>query len=351
MEAKTLKAKLFGFALCLVASAGFAVAGYADRAEVDEFVALLVDKHGFDASTVRQVLANAEHQSTIIDLISKPAEKKPWSYYRGIFVTPQRISGGVAFIQANSAALERAEQEFGVPKEFVTAIIGVETNYGANKGSFRVIDALTTLGFDYPPRADFFRGQLVEFFVLACEERLAPFEDAAACQRDTIGSSIDDNTTIEDLVGSYAGAMGFGQFIPSSYRNFAIDYDNDGRRDIWHNVTDAIGSVAAYFVDHGWQRGQPVVVAASINGDNDALDEVANGTYKPTNSIGEWRNRGVLVADVDDTLMASLYRFETDEQTSYYLGLQNFYVITRYNISHLYAMAVSEVANGIAAEL
>ena len=320
---------------------------FSDREDVESFVDLLVSAHEFDPDVVRRVLAQAEKRDDIIELITRPAERKPWVWYRGIFVTPTRIEGGVEFIKQHRETLERAEDEFGVPKEIVTAIIGVETNYGKNKGSHRVLDALATLGFDYPPRAEFFRSQLEELFVLACEEQILPFEKQDSCKRKAEGKTLDTSVTIYDLVGSYAGAMGYGQFIPSSYRNFAIDFNADGRRDIWNDVEDAIGSVAAYFHAHDWVAGGPLIDQVEVVEDTDHLQKLANDTYKPNQSIAEWRELGVLSSLEDENQLAALFRFESEEATHYYLGYQNFYVITRYNISRLYAMAIKQVAEGI----
>lgn len=336
---------LIGVAWCI--SAG----DYSDRSDVDEFVAIMVSDHGFEASEVRSVLDQAVYQQSIIDAITRPAEKKPWISYREIFVTPTRIEDGVQFARDNWETLKSAEEEFGVPIEIIVGIIGVETNYGRNMGRYRVLDALATLGFDYPARAKFFRGQLEEFLILSCEERLKPFDHDSACQREALGGTLGTSVAIGDLVGSYAGAMGYGQFIPSSYRNFAIDYDGDGARDIWRNVVDAIGSVAAYFKDHGWERGEPVIAEIDVSATDDSIDTLANSSLTPTKTIAEWKALGVGTEDSRDDAYASIFRFETEDATTYYFGYHNFYVITRYNISRLYAKAVIEVADGIAARL
>ena len=206
-------------------------ADYENRDSVKGFVNEVAKKDGFDPQQLLNIFEQVEKKQRIIDLISRPAEKaKPWHEYREIFVTAPRIAAGVEFWEENEAALNRAGSKFGIPIEIIVAVIGVETNYGRNKGSFRVMDALSTLAFDYPPRARFFRSELRELLLLAREENKDPLE----------------------LIGSYAGAMGYGQFIPSSFRAYAIDFDGDGARDIWSNRTDAIGSVANYFFRHGW---------------------------------------------------------------------------------------------------
>ena len=342
---KTACSTLIGFASWIAAG------DYSNRSDVDEFVARMVNEHGFEASTVQSVLDQAVYQQGIIDAITRPAEKKPWISYRTIFVTPRRIDDGVQFARENWETLKRAEEEFGVPVEVIVAIIGVETNYGRIMGSYRVLDALTTLGFDYPARAKFFLGQLEEFLILSCEERVAPFHADNACYREAAGGTLGTSVSIGDLVGSYAGAMGYGQFIPSSYRNFAIDYDGDGARDIWRNVVDAIGSVAAYFKDHGWEPGEPVIAQVGASTADQSIDELANTSLIPTKTLAEWKALGIEIQDDRDSAYASIFRFETEDATNYYLGYHNFYVITRYNISRLYAKAVIEVAEGVAAGL
>ena len=344
-----IRSIVLGLLLALVQSVS--ADDYSNRADVDEFIARVVNEHGFNEQTVRSVMGQAVYRQSIIDLMTRPAERKPWVAYRKIFVTPARINDGVQFARDNWETLKRAEEEFGVPVEIVVAIIGVETNYGRNKGSYRVLDALATLGFDYPPRAEFFVGQLEEFLVLACEERVHPFDADDACIRDVPGNALGQTVEIGELVGSYAGAMGFGQFIPSSYRNFAIDYDGDGARDIWNNVVDAIGSVAAYFKDHGWERGSPVIVEVAVEGDRTQIDTLANETYTPSETIATWKSMGVVTDDPNDATYASIFRYEGEDAIRYYLGYHNFYVITRYNISRLYAKAVFEVASRIAENL
>lgn len=344
-----VKQLVIGIAIC--ATSHVFAADYSDRADVDEFVNRMVGQHGFLEADVRATLDQAVYQQDIIDLITRPAEAKPWVAYREIFVTTRRLDDGAAFVREHHATLTRASEDFGVPVEIIAAIIGVETNYGRNKGSHRVLDALTTLGFDYPKRAKFFIGQLEEFLVLACEERVHPFNRDDSCKRETAGNTLGSEIAVGDLVGSYAGAMGYGQFIPSSYRNFAIDYDGDGARDIWNNVVDAIGSVAFYFKQHGWERDEPVIELVGVGPDSVELDKLANESYEPTHTVAEWKAMGVTTADERDDAYASIYRFEYPELTRYYLGYHNFYVITRYNISRLYAKAIVEVAEGIAARL
>ncbi len=204
---------------------------------VDELVA----EEGFDRQELMKVFAQAQRKDSILEAIARPAEKtKPWYQYREIFLNEKREQQGVEFFNQHRATLLRAEREFGVPAEIIVAIIGVETSYGRVAGSYRVLDALSTLAFDYPPRSPFFTAELKDFLILTRDQGMDP----------------------TDLMGSYAGAMGYGQFMPSSYRNYAIDFDHDGKIDIWENPVDAIGSVANYFKQHGWRQGDVVVAAA-----------------------------------------------------------------------------------------
>lgn len=301
-------------------------ADYSDRAEVKEFINKMVEEHGFAAQDVRNALAQAEKKQKIIDAISRPAEKtKPWYEYRDIFMGQDRIDQGVQFWEENTETLEQAEKVYGVEPSVIVAIIGVETRYGRYKGSYRVIDALATLGFDYPPRAKFFLGQLEQLFLLAREQKQDPLT----------------------LTGSYAGAMGYGQFIPSSYRHYARDFDEDGFADIWNNRKDAIGSVANYFKAHGWQTGKPVVAPVTLT--KPLPEKWINQSSRPDTSVQTWMERGVRSDEkIDAELDAVLLEYAQPEAKEYWLGFNNFYVITRYNRSHMYAMAVWQLSEAIA---
>lgn len=300
---------------------------YVDRQEVKAFIDKMVTEHGFSAQEVSSVLSQAEKKQNIIEAISRPAEKtKAWHEYRKIFLGRDRIEQGVKFWNENEQALLEAERVYGVEPSIVVAIIGVETRYGRYTGSYRVLDALTTLGFDYPPRATFFLGQLEQFFLLAREQKQDPLS----------------------LMGSYAGAMGYGQFIPSSYRHYARDFDGDGFADIWNNRKDAIGSVAHYFKAHGWQSGKPVVVPVQLNGK--ISESYINESDRPQTPVKTWLDRGVNVEQkLPPNLEAVLLQYEQPESLEYWLGFNNFYVITRYNRSQLYAMAVWQLSEAIAA--
>ena len=313
-------------AFCLALGQGAAAAeDYVEREDVRAYLDSIASRHGFDRDWLTSVIADASHQESIIAAISRPAERAlAWHEYRDIFVTERRIAGGGEFWSANQDALDAAAERYNVPPHIVVAIIGVETNYGGNTGSYRVLDALTTLGFDYPRRAEFFRGQLTEFLLLVREEGM----DASA------------------LKGSYAGAMGLGQFIPSSYRTFAVDFDNDGTRDIWNNRTDAIGSVANYFAEHRW-KGAPVI-AFRVDSPPANAAELVDPELKPTRTAGDLRGLGIAVpAEVSNDEPASLHRFEAADGVEYWVGLGDFYAITRYNHSRMYALAVFELAEAI----
>jgi membrane-bound lytic murein transglycosylase B len=309
----------------LYAYLGMASADYSERPDVNDYLTEVAAQHGFQRAELVALFAEAERKQNILDAIARPAERtKPWSEYREIFVTDTRIDEGVAFWRANAAALQRAYAQYAVPPEIIVAIIGVETRYGRNAGSYRVLDALTTLAFDYPPRSAFFKDELTQFLLLAREEGVNP----------------------RSLVGSYAGAMGYGQFIPSSYRSYAVDFDGDGKRDIWSNPQDAIGSVANYFRRHGWNAGGRVVEPAQVT--SPKADAVANESLSLQYTVGQLRALGTSVDGVPDAAEAGLYRMDGAAGPEYWVGLHNFFVITRYNHSTMYALAVYQLGQAIA---
>ncbi|NOY62095.1 MAG: lytic murein transglycosylase B [Gammaproteobacteria bacterium] len=292
--------------------------------EVQKFIAEMVERHGFEAGKLQSLFKQAKLRKDIIKAISRPAEGKPWHQYRPIFVTAKRIAGGVEFYEAFSAVLDRAEKTYGVPAEVIAAIIGVETRYGKQTGSYRVLDSLGTLAFAYPKRSKFFRSELEQYLLLTREERVDPLS----------------------VKGSYAGAMGKAQFIASSYRHYAVDFDNDGRRDLWNNTVDAIGSVANYLKVHGWQAGQVVTVKAEVAGDG--YKKIVAQGIKPTRDLVDLEANGVSWdAALPRDHLAALIELENRSGFEYWLGLNNFYVITRYNHSELYAMAVYQLSRGI----
>ena len=293
--------------------------------EMEAFVDEMVLKHQFRRTELRRLFAQAQLRPSIIRAMSAPRTARPWHEFRPLYVNPARIDGGVAFWQRQAPVIARASREFGVPEELIVATIGVETQYGRNVGTFRVLDALSTLAFGYPPRAEFFRGELEEFLLLAREAKL----DAAGAK------------------GSYAGAIGIPQFLPSSYRKYAVDFDGDGQKDLT-TPADAIGSVANYYRTFGWRQGETVAVPAE--GAASAIDAALTGDIKPQVKVGELRRRGVVpLAPVDDEAEAALIAVETETGQRYWLGLNNFYVITRYNRSVNYALAVLELSQELRA--
>jgi membrane-bound lytic murein transglycosylase B len=307
-------------------AAGAWAGGYTQNTQTLEMIDELVAEEGFERQALLDVFAQAERKDSILKAIARPAEKtKPWHEYRQIFVTSTRTAKGVEFYQRHRATLERAEKEFGVPAEIITAVIGVETRYGENMGSFRVIDALSTLAFDYPPRSSFFSRELKQYLILTREQSMPAAE----------------------MLGSYAGAMGYGQFMPSSYRAYAVDFDGDDVIDIWNNPVDAIGSVANYFKRHGWRAGEVVTVAARVS--QDYQPELANDGLKPQRTVADFAAAGFSpITPVPAEAMATAMEFEGSEELEHWLGLHNFYVITRYNHSAMYAMSVYQLSQELA---
>lgn len=315
----------------LLATSGLRAGEYEQRNDVQAFADEMQTRYGFKKDDVLNILSHAEKKQSILDAIARPAEKaKPWKDYRKIFLTSARIDGGSDFWLTHEQSLQEVSTSFHVEPEMIVAIIGIETSYGKNTGSYRVIDALATLAFDYPPRSAFFRQELQNFLLLAREQKKDPLT----------------------LTGSYAGAMGYGQFMPSSYRNYAADFNKDGFADIWGNPTDAIASVANYFNKHGWQMGEPVLVRANTSAGFDTNLLASNGGFKPQLSLQELAMRGIapVVGGLGNERKAVLISQEGDYGTEYWLGFGNFYTITRYNNSSMYAMAALQLAEAIKAE-
>lgn len=298
---------------------------YAGRNDIEQFINEMVKDHQFDREQLTHWLDQAEKKQAVLDAISRPAEKeKTWKDYRAIFMTEERINLGVQFWQANEKVLDDVSKKYGVPPEMIVAILGVETRYGRNTGSYRVIDALTTLGFDYPPRAKFFRSQLKEFFLLAREQKHDPL----------------------DLKGSYAGAMGYGQFIPSSYRHYAVDYNQDGFADIWNSPEDAVASIANYFKENGWKKDQPVVTRCHTSEQYD--ETVPTLGLKPTLKRSELMKKGFIpVEETGNDELFAVHKLEGDYGTEFWCGAKNFYAITRYNQSNMYALAAWQLSQAI----
>jgi len=319
-------AKAWALILCgLVMPAASAAVRYHETSEGQAFIRTMAEDFGFETSRVESLLSGAQRQEPILQAISRPAEKAlEWHQYRNIFLRPDRIVQGREFMAAYAEALGRAEQKYGVPAEIVAAIIGVETWYGRYRGKYRVLDALATLAFDYPPRSRFFRSELEQFLLMTREQGLDPTA----------------------LKGSYAGAMGYGQFISSSYRHYAVDFDGDGVVDILENPVDAIGSVANYFHEHHWQPGEPV--ADRLKQDLPAGSPLLTEGLKPSLQVADYRKAGLVVPmSVDGDLPARAIRLRTENEHELWLTYPNFYAITRYNHSHLYAMAVHQLAESL----
>ena len=289
--------KLIFFTSLLLSSAIYA--DYFGHPDSKKIIDELVEIHGFKKSYVEEVFKNATKQQKIIDSISKPAEFTwTWERYKKLFIEDKRIKNGKKFIKQNIDTLNRAEKEFGVPKEIIVSILGVETRYGKIMGSYRVIDSLTTLGLDYPRRSVFFKDELIKFFLLTRE----------------------NNLDIYSIKGSYAGAMGYGQFISSSYRAYAVDFDGDDDIDLFNSVDDAIGSIANYLKVHGWKKNGKIVTKSSPNN----VREV----YKPHDSLSKFIPLS----------------FNEGGEENYFIGDDNFVAITKYNRSHFYAMAIYYLA-------
>ncbi len=329
MQIKTLFTLFLCFltSFCLHAAASPALTS---RPEVKNFIQHMVQAHHFDAKQLQQLLNQATLQPSIIAAISKPAEAKPWDAYEKIFITPKRIQEGIEFWQHNQKALSGAQKKYGVPAEMIIAIIGVETFYGKNTGQYNVIDALVTLAFDYPPRAKFFLSELEQFLLLAREEGWDP----------------------KSIKGSYAGAMGNPQFIASSYRHYAVDFNNNGKRDLLNGIDDSIGSVANYFRLNGWQPGAPVVLPAKVSGEKYKDHIASKQNPKPSHSLYQMSLLGVQLKSPKTTPELEKQNFalvalQGANGPEFWLGAQNFYVITRYNRSDHYAMAVYTLSQKI----
>jgi membrane-bound lytic murein transglycosylase B len=314
---------LFGVVLLLGAAPPAAAQTHP---RIEAFIEEMAQQHQFRRASLRQLFAQAQVRPSIIRAMSAPTTARPWYEFRALYVNPARIEGGVTFWQQHAPAIARASREYGVPEELIVATIGIETLYGRNMGSFRVLDALTTLAFNYPPRADYFRRELKEYLLLAREAGLDPLA----------------------VKGSFAGAIGISQFMPSSYRKFAVDFDGDGKRDLAGTPADAIGSVANYYRVFGWRKGETAAVPAEAAGS--AVDAAMTGDIKPQTKVAELRRLGIVpLAPVSDEADAALIVVETESGPRYWLGLNNFYVITRYNRSVNYALAVLELARELTA--
>ncbi|MGH8858220.1 MAG: lytic murein transglycosylase B [Polaromonas sp.] len=321
---------------------------YATRPEAMQFADDLARRRDLDPDWVREAIGQSRYNATVSRLMQPPAKAfvKNWNIYRSRFIDPIRIEAGRRFWLANQETLERAEKEYGVPAEIIVGIIGVETIYGRNTGSFRVMDALTTLAFDFPashPRAqersEFFKGEIEQFLTLQSRRGASPFEALA-------------------MKGSYAGAMGMPQFMPSSWIKFAIDFDSDGTVDLWDSPADVIGSVASYFKAFNWQPGMPTHFPVSFPVNFDArgpdMDALLAPDILPTFSVASFTAKGAVLegpALQHQGPLALIELLNGPDAPIYVAGTENFYAITRYNWSSYYAMAVIELGREVKQEL
>ena len=313
-------------ALGLILLASCATTAHAfDTAKLDAFATDVVSRHGLERQWVESVLASAERKQSILDAMSRPAERtKAWHEYRALFINEQRIRDGVKFYAEHRETLERVAQECGVPERIIVAILGIETQYGTRTGTYRVIDALSTLAFEYPPRSDFFRSELEQFLLLTREHEVDPLK----------------------ATGSYAGAMGAPQFISSSYRRYAVDASGDGRIDLWGDWRDVIGSVGTYLHTFGWRAGAPITEPLAARDDATGL---VGERLELDLTAGQLRARAVAIdPSVPADLGAMVFELEHGDGPRLHVGYENFYVITRYNRSRMYAMAVVDLGDEIA---
>lgn len=301
---------------------------FSKRPEVQDFIETL-ELQPVEKRRALKALSQIESNAEVIQRITTPYEAMAWDKYKKHLVTEKRINEGVKFWKERAAILKRASEEFGIPEQIIIAIIGVESSYGQNRGKFLVLEALATLAFDYQPRAAFFKSELKQYLLLVNEQGLDPLE----------------------LKGSYAGAMGSPQFISSSYRNFAVDFDKTGKIDLINNMDQAIGSVGNYFKVHGWKTGKPVAHKAQIRGNKFKTLPIAAGKDpRPILELGVLHKHGITTkAKINDPeATVALLEFDAGKEKEYWLGFNNFYVITRYNHSSNYALAVFLLSEAIA---
>jgi membrane-bound lytic murein transglycosylase B len=310
-------------AIFLASSIGLVQAEIKETEALNVFISKMAKQHAFNKSELEGLFQSVETKDSIIKAITRPAEGMAWHKYRQIFMRDARINGGVKFWQENQRALQEMQVKYGIPEEIMVAIIGVETLYGKHTGGYRVIDALATLAFSYPKRSKFFISELEHFLILCREENISPLEP----------------------MGSYAGAMGMPQFMPSSYRNFAADFEGDNKRDIWGNPADAIASVANYFSKHHWQAGE--AIAYPVKAEGKQYKKALTKGLKPDMTAQKLAKMGIALPVLKADEPLKLLSFEQKSGNDLWVGLTNFYVITRYNHSALYALAVFQLSEAI----
>lgn len=297
---------------------------FISRPEIRSFITYMADRHQYDVNELEKNFSRTNFRPDVLKLISAPASTITWDEYRKRFINIQRIKGGVNFWNKYANELERARKVYGIPEEIIVAIIGIETAYGSATGNHRVMDALTTLAFDFPRRADYFRGELEQYLLLAREQKF----------------------DLLDIKGSYAGAIGIPQFMPGSYRRYAVDFNHDGKIDLSGSAVDAIGSVGNYLREFGWEADEPIAVRARIKSKN--FQEFLDAGIEPLHSIKELREAGITPLDsIPDNTLSALLELNSRGSRQFWLGFRNFYVITRYNRSTFYAMSVFELARAI----
>lgn len=329
MSANLRQNILFSFSVASLFLSTFALAEeprpFEEKDQIEAFITEMVSEHKFDKVELGSLFTEARLHQNIIDAISRPAESKPWYDYRPIFVNRERVRGGVMFWEEHAKIVDDVVATYQVAPEVLIAIVGVETRYGKHKGNYPIIDSLSTLAFAYPPRAKFFRSELKHYLLMTREEKFDPLS----------------------LKGSYAGAMGMPQFISSSFRSYAVDFDKDGKRDLWDNVADVLGSIGNYFKRHGWKTGEPVAHKVEVSGLK--YQSMIDESMKPRYTVEELRLAGVaLPNNLPPDLKGCLIELENGDGVEHWAVWNNFYVISRYNHSALYSMAVHQLSIEIA---
>ncbi len=311
------------FSLCLIATASLAKLPFSERTDVDRFMNKMHSIYHFKRDKLKKLFDQVEVREDIIERIKKPYEKKPWRDYKKLFVTDSRLKDGLDFWLQHEATLKRAEKKYKVPASVIVAIIGIETKYGRNQGSYKVLNALSTLAFNYPKRAKFFKKELTQFLLLCREQKISPLS----------------------VYGSYAGAIGQPQFMPSSYRYYAVDFSGNGKKDLSHNTDDVIGSVANYLKIHGWKYKQPIAEqGANKHRGYRFLDVEAKQAKYTTRRL---KNLGIKLKAENLPKRASVIALHSDNDKEYWVGYPNFFVITRYNNSKQYALAAYLLAQNL----